>query len=312
VGIYRYGFNGKENDNEIKGEGNQQDYGMRVYDPRIGKFLSVDPLTQSYPWYTPYQFAGNTPIQAVDLDGLEEYMKQVEFTLKRFAEVKIAHAKEVEAKYIAATVGAVTPQRSNAAENWNNWNSKRAWYNPVGLLSKLAYGTANDAKIAYTTAVDGKNHARGLDNVGVTGYKERIGAGLNTLGSLVMLGVNAEVRAAEAIIKSGGGEIVTTGYNNVEKHLGKRMAEGYQFKNKDDLIKYGENFFKREGNNIQQFKDEKGFIHRIDNLTQEYGVVEPEGNIMTVFKVQPKPNSSYSNASEYLKEQLEKYGSSKK
>src|SRR5690606_4468651 len=38
---YRYGFNGKENDNEVKGEGNQQDYGMRIYDPRLGKFLSV-------------------------------------------------------------------------------------------------------------------------------------------------------------------------------------------------------------------------------------------------------------------------------
>lgn len=72
-GKYRYGFNGKENDNEVKGEGNQQDYGMRVYDPRLGKFLSVDPLTKDYPWYTPYQFAGNKPIWAIDLDGLEEY-----------------------------------------------------------------------------------------------------------------------------------------------------------------------------------------------------------------------------------------------
>ncbi|AEV97055.1 hypothetical protein A4D02_18200 [Niastella koreensis] len=68
---YRYGFNGKENDNEVKGEGNQQDYGMRVYDPRLGKFLSVDPLTNSYPFYTPYQFSGNMPITAVDLDGSE-------------------------------------------------------------------------------------------------------------------------------------------------------------------------------------------------------------------------------------------------
>ncbi|MFB6455581.1 RHS repeat domain-containing protein [Chitinophaga sp. Hz27] len=68
---YRYGFNGKENDNEVKGIGNQQDYGMRIYDPRIGKFLSVDPLTKDYPWYTPYQFAGNTPIQAIDIDGAE-------------------------------------------------------------------------------------------------------------------------------------------------------------------------------------------------------------------------------------------------
>jgi hypothetical protein len=28
VNQYRYGFNGKENDNEVKGDGNQQDYGL--------------------------------------------------------------------------------------------------------------------------------------------------------------------------------------------------------------------------------------------------------------------------------------------
>jgi len=69
---YRYGFNGKENDNEIKGEGLQIDYGFRIYDPRLGKFLSEDPLTASYPHYTPYQFAGNNPVRFIDLDGLEE------------------------------------------------------------------------------------------------------------------------------------------------------------------------------------------------------------------------------------------------
>ncbi len=69
--VYRYGFNGKENDNEVKGEGNQQDYGERIYDIRLGRFLSTDPLTKSYPELTPYQFASNTPIQATDLDGLE-------------------------------------------------------------------------------------------------------------------------------------------------------------------------------------------------------------------------------------------------
>ena len=70
---YRYGFNGKENDDEVKGvKGSQQDYGFRIYDPRLGRFLSVDPLTSGYPWYTPYQFAGNKPIWCIDLDGLEE------------------------------------------------------------------------------------------------------------------------------------------------------------------------------------------------------------------------------------------------
>ena len=43
--LYRYGFNGKENDNEVKGGGNQQDYGERIYNLRLGRFLSVDPIT---------------------------------------------------------------------------------------------------------------------------------------------------------------------------------------------------------------------------------------------------------------------------
>jgi RHS repeat-associated protein len=74
---YKYGFNGKENDNEVKGEGNQQDYGMRIYDPRLQRFLSVDPITKEYPELTPYQFASNRPIDGVDLDGLE-YLKSDE------------------------------------------------------------------------------------------------------------------------------------------------------------------------------------------------------------------------------------------
>jgi RHS repeat-associated protein len=68
---YVFGFNGKEMDNETYGTGNEYDYGLRIYDPRLGRFLSVDPLTQSFPWYTPYQYAGNTPIEATDLDGGE-------------------------------------------------------------------------------------------------------------------------------------------------------------------------------------------------------------------------------------------------
>jgi hypothetical protein len=48
-----------------------QDYGFRLYNPGLSRFFSVDPLTESYPWYTPYQFAGNMPITSIDLDGLE-------------------------------------------------------------------------------------------------------------------------------------------------------------------------------------------------------------------------------------------------
>ncbi len=39
---YRYGFNGKEKDDEVKGEGNSLDFGARMYDSRLGRFLSID------------------------------------------------------------------------------------------------------------------------------------------------------------------------------------------------------------------------------------------------------------------------------
>ena len=64
---YRYGFNGKEDDNET----GWQDYGMRVYNPKLSRFFSVDPLYTSYPWNSSYAFAENIPIGGIDLDGGE-------------------------------------------------------------------------------------------------------------------------------------------------------------------------------------------------------------------------------------------------
>jgi RHS repeat-associated protein len=72
AGGYRYGFNGKENDNEVKGEGEQQDYGMRVYDPRLGKFLSVDPLQKRFPNESNYVYVSDNPILYADKDGREK------------------------------------------------------------------------------------------------------------------------------------------------------------------------------------------------------------------------------------------------
>ena|GEM_PF-6730918 len=68
---YRYGFNGKENDNTIMGVGNSQDYGERQYDPRIGRFRSVDPIAKQYPELSSYQFASNSPVFGIDRDGKE-------------------------------------------------------------------------------------------------------------------------------------------------------------------------------------------------------------------------------------------------
>ena len=69
--FYRFGFQGKESDNEVKGMGDQIVFENRIYDPRVGRFLSLDPLRAKYPMYSPYHFSSNQPIHAPELDGLE-------------------------------------------------------------------------------------------------------------------------------------------------------------------------------------------------------------------------------------------------
>lgn len=69
---YRYGFQGQEKDNEIKGEGNSLNYTFRMHDPRAGRFFAVDPLFREYTSNSPYAFSENSVINAVELEGLEK------------------------------------------------------------------------------------------------------------------------------------------------------------------------------------------------------------------------------------------------
>jgi RHS repeat-associated protein len=66
---YRFGFNGKEKDNELLGDGNAYNFDARMYDPRLGRWLSVDPLAEKFPDQSPYSFAFNDPIAYIDPDG---------------------------------------------------------------------------------------------------------------------------------------------------------------------------------------------------------------------------------------------------
>jgi RHS repeat-associated protein len=65
---YRFTFNGKEDDKETQ----TQDYGMRIYDSRLGRFLSVDPLFKNFVWNSSYSFAENDIIRCLDLEGMEK------------------------------------------------------------------------------------------------------------------------------------------------------------------------------------------------------------------------------------------------
>ena len=68
---YRYGFNSMEKDDQVKGRGNSYDFGARMYDSRLGRWLTIDPLFAKYPCFSSYSFVANSPIILVDSDGKE-------------------------------------------------------------------------------------------------------------------------------------------------------------------------------------------------------------------------------------------------
>jgi RHS repeat-associated protein len=71
VNDYRYGFQGQERDDELKGEGNSYNYEYRMHDPRIGRFFAIDPLAPKYPHNSVYAFSENILIHLIELEGLE-------------------------------------------------------------------------------------------------------------------------------------------------------------------------------------------------------------------------------------------------
>jgi len=56
----------------VKGSGNQQDYGNRIYDTRLGRWFSLDPLMKKYPNESNYSFVGNSPLLYKDIDGRDK------------------------------------------------------------------------------------------------------------------------------------------------------------------------------------------------------------------------------------------------
>lgn len=77
---YDYKFQNQELQDELGL--NWYSFKWRNYDPATGRFMSVDPLAESYPDWGPYVFSGNRVIDARELEGLEpEIMNGEEYGL---------------------------------------------------------------------------------------------------------------------------------------------------------------------------------------------------------------------------------------
>jgi RHS repeat-associated protein len=134
---YDYGFGGSEKDDEFKGAGNSLDFGARIYDPRLGRFLSLDPKMAEFSFMSPYCYAANTPIQAIDFNGEGPVFKNVEEAQRVVDDVNAIFNKKYGGNSAALSVITEVKVRSFLWFTWNetiitlktnkdfNWNKDR-------------------------------------------------------------------------------------------------------------------------------------------------------------------------------------------
>jgi RHS repeat-associated protein len=107
---YRFGFNGQEEDNEIKGKGNSLDFGARVYDARLGRWLISDAFEKTNPYHSPYSYANNNPIIYIDNAGNDWFYYQsknsdkAEWTWHEGSKLSIATGVDAQGNAIMQTL----------------------------------------------------------------------------------------------------------------------------------------------------------------------------------------------------------------
>jgi len=154
----RYKFTGKERDSET----NYDYFGARYYDPKIGRFLSVDPMTHMRASLTPYNYVQNNPLRRIDHKGMldEEDDK-----------------KKRAAQSAAISEGQRANQAANARQEYNKNTSK---LDPNDSSGRTAAKEAARAKTPqpYKAMAESK-HSMANEATKVGGTANKTNAGVN-------------------------------------------------------------------------------------------------------------------------------------
>ena len=245
VSSYRFGFNGQEKDDEIHNvTGSMLNYKYRMYDSRIARFFAVDPLSSDYPMLTPYQHSSLNPIMNIELEGLEGTKADVQKAHDKMVLSVVNYARHIaETKFYKDNKMRNRNQFENGIpvgdldNNGDNGWSYEGYRSPFLIAKKnihsKKYGTFDlylnikqykqNGYISYVDFTDLNKHKNGED-------KELDG----NKGYYVNFYTNAP-----------------NGVDEKSVYLGNLF-----FKNKDDFLKFKNEYFDKEMKEQYEFLNE--------------------------------------------------------
>jgi hypothetical protein len=139
---------------------NLYDFVARGYDPVIGRFLTVDPLAEKYPWISPYAYCLNNPINFIDPTGMEVEPS----SLKEWGKLK--RQIESQRNKLQANIDKLTAKAE--VKGWSVDKLASKIGNKTERISSLNSSIETMGTLESSSQVYGLSHTKFGENGGVT------------------------------------------------------------------------------------------------------------------------------------------------